>query len=511
MFKKIKPNFLLYSTVILLFTNIKSGFSQNIDSVINSAISPISGFISSTVFYSVELFGANIPLILVWLILGSLFCTFYFKFISITGFKTGIDIIRGKHKEPNAPGEVTHSQALWTACAATVGLGNIAGVAIAVSIGGPGATFWMIVAGLLGMSLKFCECTLGVKYRIINKDGSVSGGPMYYLSSGLKEKGFPKTGRILAILFSICCIGGALGGGNMFQANQSFALFLNITGGESSIFWNKGWLYGLLLALPLGFVIIGGIKSIAKVTEKLVPIMALIYILAALIILILNISLIPDAIKLIINGAFSPTGVLGGMVGVLIQGFKRAAFSNEAGLGSAPIAHSAVKTNYPVTEGYVSLLEPFIDTVVICTLTALVIIITGMYSSPDLANSLSSSNWKEAVVLTSDAFGSVISWFPYLLTIAVILFAFSTMISWSYYGLKAWTYLFGENKLYKNIFNLIFCIFVIIGSSMSLGPVIDISDSMIFAMSLFNIIGVYFLASVVRKELKEYRRLRLSE
>jgi AGCS family alanine or glycine:cation symporter len=439
-------------------------------------------------------------LIVVWLILASIFCTIYFGFANIRYFATAIKILRSK--ESNAPGEVTHKQALWTACAATVGLGNIAGVAIAVSLGGPGATFWMILAGLLGMSLKFCECTLGVKYRVINKDGSVSGGPMYYLSRGLKEIGLERLGKILAIFFSICCIGGALGGGNMFQANQSFQQFLNITGGENSFFADKAWLYGLIMATILGLVIIGGIKSIAKVTEKLVPLMSIIYILAALVIIIINNDLILKAINLIIYGAFTGEGIAGGFVGVLIQGFRRAAFSNEAGLGSAPIAHSAVKTNYPVTEGFVSLLEPFIDTVIICTMTALVIIITGMHVNEDGLG---------GIELTSKAFEKDIAFFPYILAVAAILFAFSTMISWSYYGLKSWAFLFGKKKSTENIFKLIFCLFVVLGSSLSIGSVIDLSDSMIFLMALFNIVGVYLLASKVKNELKIYLKIKSSE
>ena len=352
------------------------------------------------------------------------------------------------------------------------------------------------------MSLKFCECTLGVKYRVINEDGTVSGGPMYYLSAGLKEIGLENLGKYLAIFFSICCIGGALGGGNMFQANQSFQQFLYITGGEDSFFSDKAWLYGLIMAVLLGAVIIGGIKSIAKVTEKLVPCMALIYVTAATIIIILNYTLILDALKLIINGAFTGEGVTGGFVGVLIQGFRRAAFSNEAGLGSAPIAHSAVKTNYPVTEGFVSLLEPFIDTVIICTMTALVIIITGMHLDNEGLG---------GIELTSRAFEKDIIFFPYILAIAAILFAFSTMISWSYYGLKSWTYLFGKNKSNENLFKFIYCLFVIFGSSLSIGAVIDLSDSMIFLMALFNIVGVYLLASKVKKELKSYLKIKLSE
>ena len=489
--------FTIITTICLTF----SSHALQIDQKINEVLNPISALIVGVVFFSVEFFeGIKVPLIVVWLIVAAIFCTVYFGFVNVRHFGMAIKIFRSEEK--NAPGEVTHKQALWTACAATVGLGNIAGVAIAVSLGGPGATFWMIVAGLLGMSLKFCECTLGVKYRVINDDGSVSGGPMYYLSVGLKEIGLANLGKYLAILFSICCIGGALGGGNMFQANQSFQQFLNITGGQGSFFSDKAWLYGLIMAILLGAVIIGGIKSIAKVTEKLVPFMALIYVVAALIIIILNYNLIFDAFKLIINGAFTGEGVAGGFVGVLIQGFRRAAFSNEAGLGSAPIAHSAVKTNYPVTEGFVSLLEPFIDTVIICTMTALVIIITGMHLE---------SEGLSGIELTSKAFEKDIAFFPYILAIAAILFAFSTMISWSYYGLKSWTYLFGKNKNNENIFKLIYCLFVVFGSSLSIGAVIDLSDSMMFLMALFNIVGVYLLASKVKKELNKYLKIKYSE
>ncbi len=498
---KIK-NYSFFITLFLLFYS-QNSLALSIDEQINNIIAPISGIIVNIVFFSIEIYeGIKVPLIVVWLIVAAIFTTIYFGFVNIRYFKTALKIVGGKHKEENAPGEVSHKQALWTACAATVGLGNIAGVAIAVSLGGPGATFWMIVAGLLGMSLKFCECTLGVKYRVINSDGTVSGGPMYYLSRGLKEIGLETLGKYLAILFSICCIGGALGGGNMFQANQSFQQFLSITGGESSYFYDKAWIYGLVMAIILGIVIIGGIKSIAKVTEKLVPFMAIIYVIAALIIILLNSSLIGEAIKLIINGAFTGEGITGGFIGVLIQGFRRAAFSNEAGLGSAPIAHAAVKTNYPVTEGFVSLLEPFIDTVIICTMTALVIIITGMHAN---------DQGLSGIELTSKAFEKDISFFPYILAIAAILFAFSTMISWSYYGLKSWTFLFGKSKKIENLFKLIFCIFVVFGSSLSMNAVIDLSDSLMFLMALFNIVGVYLLASKVKKELKLYISIKSSE
>jgi AGCS family alanine or glycine:cation symporter len=395
-------------------------------------------------------------------------------------------------------GEVTHFQALATALSGTVGLGNIAGVAVAVSLGGPGATFWMILAGLLGMSSKFVECTLGVKYRNEYTDGSVSGGPMYYLSKGLaaRSEKLKTLGKILAVLFAVFCVGGSFGGGNMFQANQSFVQLVAVTGGDSSWMADKGWLFGLIIAALVGLVIIGGIQSIAKVTSKIVPLMAVIYVSAGLTIIFLNISELPTAMLAIFDGAFTADGIAGGVLGVLFQGFKRAAFSNEAGIGSAAIAHSAVKTGRPVTEGFVALYEPFIDTVVVCTITALVIVITGTWN-PSIDPS-------QGVALTSTAFESNISWFPWVLTIAVVLFAFSTMISWSYYGLKAWTYLFGESMITDAVYKVLFLCFIVVGSSMQLGSVIGFSDAMIFAMAFPNVLGIYFLLPVVKKELDEY-------
>ncbi len=488
-FKKI-----IYFSIVFLFSKF-SYADDGIDASIDKWLTPISDFVVGKVFYSISIAGADVKLIVLWLIAGSIFCTFYFNFINLKMFRHALDLVRGRYDKPESKGEVSHFQALSTAISGTVGLGNIAGVAVAVAVGGPGATFWMILAGFLGMSLKFCECTLGVKYRIINEDGTVSGGPMHYLSKGLAEKGQASLGKILAVFFSICCIGGALGGGNMFQANQSFQQFVSVTGGDGSFFADKGWLFGLVISIILGFVIIGGIKSIAKVTSKLVPLMAIIYLAAGLVIILINITGVPEAIIRIISEAFSPSAAAGGALGALIIGFQRAAFSNEAGLGSAPIAHSAVKSDKPVTEGIVSVLEPFIDTIVICTVTALVIVITGMYDSRgDLTG----------IGLTSAAFATTISWFPFVLAIAAILFAFSTMIAWSYYGLKAWTYLFGNSKISENIFKIIFCVFIIIGSSVSLGSVLNLSDSMIFLMSVANLVGVYFLASVVRSEVNKY-------
>lgn len=431
------------------------------------------------------------PLIVIWLVVGAIFFTIFFKFINIRGFRHAIGIVQGKHDDHETKGEVSHFQALATALSATVGLGNIAGVAIAISLGGPGATFWMIVAGLLGMSLKFAECTLGVKYREIDENGEVSGGPMYYLSKGLKKKGLGRFGKFLAALFAILCVGGSLGGGNMFQANQAYAQLSS----QVTFINGNGVMFGLVLAVLVGVVIIGGIKSIARVTEKIVPFMAVLYVGIALIIIFANYSKIGEALSMIIDGAFNATALKGGFVGVLILGFKRAAFSNEAGVGSASIAHSAVKTDKPISEGFVSLLEPFIDTVVICTMTAVVIVITGHSENPF---------GLEGAPLTSAAFGSVFSWFPVLLVIAILLFAFSTMVSWSYYGLKAWTYLLGKSKSSELTYKIIFLVFIVIGSSVKLGAVLDFSDMMILAMAFPNILGLYILAPELKQDLKEY-------
>ena len=434
---------------------------------------------------------STVPFIVLWLVFGALFFTYKMNFINFRGFKHAISLVKGDYHDPNNKGEVSHFQALTTALSGTVGLGNIAGVAIAISLGGPGATFWMIIAGLIGMSSKFVECTLGVKYRKIDKNGVVSGGPMYYLKEGLAKRNFPNLGKFLAILFAILCVGGSIGGGNMFQANQAFAAFKSIFPAMS----NFGPIFGLFLALMVGFVIIGGIKSIAKVTEKIVPFMAAIYVGAALIIIGYNISDLGMVFGKIISGAFSPEAGLGGFIGVLIIGFKRAAFSNEAGVGSASIAHSAAKTKEPVSEGMVALLEPFIDTIVICTMTAIVIIITGTYTND---GGLGGSE------LTSEAFGSVIWWFPYILTIAIFLFAFSTIISWSYYGLKSWTFLFGQNKSTELTYKVLLLFFVVVGSTVNLGSVLDFSDMMILAMAFPNIIGLLFLSSEVKEDLKKY-------
>jgi len=486
------------TTLIGLLTSFSVFADIGIDEKINLAIKPYADAVANFIFSSFPVAGVQIPFVLVWLIIAATIFTFYFNFINIRAFKHGFELVRGDYHDPQAPGEVTHFQALATALSGTVGLGNIAGVAVAVSLGGPGATFWMILAGFLGMSSKFTECTLGVKYRDEHPDGTVSGGPMYYLTKGLAERGasFAKLGKVLAVMFAIFCVGGSFGGGNMFQANQSFAQLVNVTGGETSWMADKGWLFGLVIAVLVGMVIIGGIKGIARVTSKIVPFMAVTYVIAGLVVILMNYELVPSAFGAIIAGAFTAQGISGGVIGVLFQGFKRAAFSNEAGVGSAAIAHSAVQTSRPVTEGFVALYEPFIDTVVVCTITALVIIITGTWDP--------SVDPSAGVQLTSTAFESAISWFPWVLTVAVLLFAFSTMISWSYYGLKAWTFLFGENRVTDATYKILFLFFVVVGSSMQLGAVIDFSDAMIFAMAFPNLLGCYFLLPVVKRELNEY-------
>lgn len=507
---------------------------KGIDQQINEAFQPVTDATNKVVFYTVNLGGVSVPLIVIILALGALFFTLVFRFVNLRRFGLAINVVRGRYDdlEKGAPevraavntsggdivdtirneahhGEVNHFQALATAVSGTVGLGNIAGVAVAIAIGGPGATFWMIICGLLGMSTKFVECTLGVKYRDIDKNGVVYGGPMYYLKKGFAEKNLAGLGKVLAIVFAILCVGGSFGGGNAFQANQAAQQIVSMTGMTSS---SAGFIIGLVLAVITGIVIIGGIKKIANVTEKIVPFMAIIYIIASLVIIFANFSFIDDAFRMIFTEAFSPRAGLGGLMGVLIIGFRRAAFSNEAGAGSASIAHSAVRTKYPASEGIVALLEPFIDTVVICTMTALVII---MFNKDGLmfhyggdgkgAVMLNASGQSvSGVDLTSLAYNDVIPHFSYVLTVAIVLFAFSTMISWSYYGLQAWKYLFGRSKAADLSYKLLFLAFVVIGASISLTAVTDFSDAMILAMVFPNMIGLVFLFPKVKEELNRY-------
>ncbi|MEN8789340.1 MAG: alanine/glycine:cation symporter family protein [Flavobacteriaceae bacterium] len=514
-----------------LFIFSQENSEMGLDDRINEWFLPITQVWEGIVFWQVP--GTGVPLIVIILVLGATFFTLYFGFVNIRRFPLAINVVRGKYDELEGPeghgvekadvnivegdlpdtirdeskqGEVSHFQALATAVSGTVGLGNIAGVALAIAIGGPGATFWMILCGLLSMSTKFVECTLGVKYRDVGPDGTVYGGPMYYLSRGLKERGYVKLGKVLAVIFAFICVGASFGGGNAFQSNQAaeqLASMLSLEGGST------GFVIGLIFAFVVGIVIIGGIKRIASVTEKIVPFMAGIYALACLIVIFANISYIDDAFVLIFKSAFTPEAGLGGLMGVLIVGFRRAVFSNEAGAGSAAIAHSAVKTKYPASEGIVALLEPFIDTVVICTMTALVIIFYNSggifeYGGDGAGNVVVEGVALGGVNLTSMAFQSVIPWFPYVLTLAVVLFAISTMVSWSYYGLQSWKYLFGRSRTSDLTYKVLFVVFTVIGASASLGAVFRFSDAMILALVFPNMLGLMFLFPKVKEELSKY-------
>lgn len=507
--------------LFLLFLPILS-LAEGIDEKIDMAFAPISSFFSSVVFFTVY----GIPFVLILLVFSALFFTIYFGFPNIKYFKIAINTVRGKYdhidnhesssnftdvkgtiKDESQEGEVSHFQALATAVSGTVGNGNIAGVALAIALGGPGATFWMIVCGLLGMSTKFVECTLGVQYRDIGEDGTVYGGPMYYISKGLNEKGFGILAKISSVLFAIFCIGGSFGGGNAAQSNQATIVLKDLLGLESTA---SGAIIGCVIAAIVGVIIIGGIKRIATVTEKVVPFMAIMYLVACLYIILTNFSFLDDAFQLIISEAFNPTAMgVGSVIGVLLVGFKRAAFSNEAGAGSASIAHSAVKTKYSASEGLVALLEPFIDTVVICTMTALVIIIFNFggyfeYGGDGLGTVYIDGIAYEGAGITSQAFAQYIPFSNIFLTIAVVLFAVSTMISWSYYGLQSWKFIFGRGFLADLTYKILFLIFIVIGAASSMKSIWDFSDAMIFAMIFPNMIGLFFLFPTVKRELQKY-------
>lgn len=478
-----------------LLPGLHAAAAPSFDDRLNQLMRPISDAISSVIFVSVPVNGVALPLIVVWLIAGALIFTLWMGFINIRGFRQAIRVVRGRYDDPNAPGEVTHFQALTSALSGTVGLGNIAGVAVAISLGGPGATFWMILAGLLGMTSKFVECTLGVHYREVTRDGRlIGGGPMYTMTKGLAERGMPRLGKIMAVFFSIFCLFAAIGAANLFQVNQATAQLVSLVGGETSFLGQNKWLCGLVFAIIAGLVIVGGIRSIGRVTSKLVPLMGALYLGGAVVVLAMNVSHIPDALGTILSGAFDPEGVAGGIIGVMIQGIRRATFSNEAGIGSAAIAHAAAKTREPVAEGLVALLEPFIDTVVICTMTALVIVITGAYLNTDL----------EGVNMTSAAFGQHIAWFPNLLGVAVILFAYSTMLTWFYYAETAWRFLFGPARAGILGFRLFYLSCALVGSSASLGAIVDFADASLFAMALPNMIIMYMFAPKVKRMLKDY-------
>ncbi|WP_223773048.1 alanine/glycine:cation symporter family protein [Streptomyces sp. 135] len=481
--------------------------TTSVDEAVSGFFEPIATWLGEVVFYSVPVAGTELPLIVAWLVIAGLVFTAWFGLVQVRKFRLAVDVVRGKYDEKGSAGEVNHFQALTAAVSGTVGLGNIAGVAVAVSIGGPGATFWMILCGLLGMATKFVEVTLGVKYREVHADGTVSGGPMHYLPKGLADR-FGKNGKtlgkVLAVLASFMILFFGLFGGNLFQVNQSYAQLVSVTGGEDGLMGSSAGalFFGILIAALVGIVLLGGIRSIANVTSRLVPAMAGIYIVACLVVILVHVSALPAAIGTIIEGAFNPQGVAGGVIGALIIGFQRAAFSNEAGLGSAPIAHSAVKTKHPASEGLVALLEPFIDTVVICTMTALTIVIANPASWAEARKSNGESIG--GVTITSDAFGTVMPWFPYILTVAVLLFAVSTVLTWGYYGLKAWTYLFGRTRGSELTFKVLYTLFAVAGSLLTLETLIGMADAVLFMLAVINIIGLYLLAPVVKRELNSF-------
>lgn len=524
-----KRMFRLMVLCALLFSTLGvSAQEKGLDKRIDEAFKPFSDFVTSAVFFEVF----NTPFVLILLVGSALFFTLYFGFPNVRYFGTAINVVRGKYDDleneghgaekselnivdgdikntiadESREGEVSHFQALATAVSGTVGNGNIAGVALAIALGGPGATFWMIICGLLGMSTKFVECTLGVQYRDVDENGTVYGGPMYFLKKGLSKKGFAKLGKVVAALFAVFCIGGSFGGGNAAQSNQATIVLKELLGLESTM---AGTVIGLSIAAVVGVIIIGGIKRIAAVTEKVVPLMALMYILACVYIIGVNFSFVDDAISQIISEAFQPKAIgVGGVIGVLLIGFRRAAFSNEAGAGSASIAHSAVRTKYSASEGLVALLEPFIDTVVICTMTALVIVIYNMGGvfeyGGDAGVVYIDGLPYEGAGITSKAFANYIPYSNVFLTIAVVLFAVSTMISWSYYGLQSWKYLFGRGQAMDLTYKFLFLVFIIIGAAASMDSIWAFSDAMIFAMVFPNMVGLYFLFPEVKQQLNRY-------
>lgn len=473
---------------------------MSIDSQIDSLFKPVADVVSSIVFYGIPIGGGqDIKLILIWLAGAAIFFTLYLGFINFRYFKHAIDLVCGKYdKDDGNEGEISRFQALATSLSGTVGLGNIGGVAVAVSVGGPGAVVWMILMAFFSMSTKFAEVMLAVKYRRHsnpNHPESISGGPMYYLKDAFEHWNIPYLGKIVAIIFAICCIGGSIGGGNMYQSNQAYEMVAGVTGGEAGFLGDKGWLFGIILAIMVAIVIIGGIKSIAAVASKLVPMMGILYMAAGLIVIAIHFTNVPEAFAVMFREAWNPSAGFGGLLGVILVGVQRASFSNEAGLGSAAIVHANAKTDSAVSQGFVAMLGPFIDTVIICMTTALVIVISGAYKDVD---------GMAGVELTAAALESGVSWFPYILALTVFLFAYSTMITWSYYGVKAIRFLFGEKDWVEMAYKLFFCLCIIIGASSQLDNIIAFTDAMILSMGIPNIIGLYLLAPVIKKDVKEY-------
>ena len=467
------------------------------DQWVEAHVGPVAEALSSAVFYAIPVAGTQVPLIVIWLAVAAVFFTVYLRFINLRALGLAIRHVKGDFADPTARGEISHFKAVATAISGTVGVGNIGGVAVAISLGGPGAAFWLFLAGLLSMSTKLVECTLGVKYRRYNADGSVSGGPMFYLESYFRERGWPSLGKGMGAFYALALVIGCLGIGNMFQSNQAYAQVLVITGGESSALVDMGWLFGLGLAAIVAAVIIGGIQSIARVAAILVPVMAVLYVVSCVIVITLSAEHLPGALQLIVSKAFTGQAASGGALGAVIIGFQRALFSNEAGIGSASIAHAAVKTEAPASEGITALLEPFIDTVVICSLSSLVILTTAM------PHNLMGAGLA-GIELTSAAFAWHFAWAPYVIAVAALLFAFSTTLAWSYYGLKGWTYLVGEGRFRALIFQLVFCGFIALGCMLELSAVLDFSDAMVFLIAVPNILALYLFAPMVKREVEHY-------
>jgi AGCS family alanine or glycine:cation symporter len=458
---------------------------MTIDQIINSWLAPIADWLGKVVFFSVPVAGAQLPLIVVWLIMGGVVCTLAFRFINLRGFRHSARVIRGDYSNRNLPGEASPFQALSTAVSGTVGLGSIGGVAVAVTLGGPGATLWMMLAGFLGMSLKFAEVTLAVKYRRVRADGTVTGGAMYYVPEAMARRGLPRLGKFLAGFFCVAAIGGSV---TIFQVSQAYSQVKEVTG------FDQAFLFGVIVAVWIGIVLFGGMKRIVKWTERLSPFMCLLYIVACLVVLAANYANILPAFATIVREAFAPSAVSGGIIGALIQGFRRAAFANEAGVGSAPMAHATVRTSEPMSQGFAALMEPFLDTIIICLLTALVIVVSGV--------TLTSDN--VGIALTSDAFATVVPWFPAVLAVVAVLFALSTVLAWGYYGENAWTWLFSETRRSRVAYRLFLCGMLSIAATFPLDQVVNIVDSCSFLMAVPNIIGIYLLLPELRADLAGY-------
>lgn len=488
---------------------------KSLDQKIDAWFGQITKPFVDLIFFKIKIGEFEAFAVIFWLAAAGVILTITFKFINVRAFGLALRTVRGKYSKASDPGEVTHFQALSAAVSGTVGLGNIAGVAIGIQNGGPGVAFWLFLSGFIGMSTKFAECTLGVKYREFDAAGRVHGGPMYYLRKGFAERGFKQVGVLLAGVFAVMCVFASFGGGNIFQVNQVTSQLISITGGDQSFFFDKQWVFGVIMALLTALVIIGGIQGIAKVTGRLVPLMCIIYVVSCLIVLTVNANDILPAISTIVREAFEPrAAIIGGLLSAFIWGMRRATFSNEAGIGSAPIAHAAAKTRRPASEGIVALLEPFLDTVVICSLTSLVLVVTMHFKGagaeftinnhPFVLGQVVGDGTKFGIEMTSLAFETVHSSFKYVLFVCVFCFAFSTLITWSYYGLQAWQYIFGKRDLTAWIYKVIFCLVIVVGSSASMASATDFSDASLFGMSIPNLIGVYFLLPIVRSELARF-------